>query len=226
MKQVLLIAAMVVVSWFFLSCNTTTNSPPAAAETESTAEKAEPRSSADQQIKDILAKWEEAIRTRNKDLLESLYWHPSILYYRADCSRLGFDGIDAVAEFRLFYFDYFGPQEEYTLPEPELYRSDSRHRVYRFDFLEARGMEGLDFELQNGVWKLAGTDLYEWPKAPHVTNSIHAGYDIDKSSYLEEPEMLELEECAVQFFNGPHDADSPFDMFFDPDEEWHCSQET
>ena len=99
-------------------------------------------------VAEIFRLWEEAIQTRNRKLLVKLLEQNAVVYFTERSGKLvEIHGFDAIAEFRLNFFQELGPHEEYQLGEIR-WREDQNEteKSFGFHFTETEIVEWLHIQ--------------------------------------------------------------------------------
>ena len=171
------------------------------------------------EIAELLDLWEEAVRTRNPDLLhEILGEDATLLLFERNGERTEMRGFEALVEFRLHYFADLGPQEDYSLGEMEFYEEiTDDYRFLLFFYPEGDLREGLAIRLIEGRWKVVRNELLLPTPGSWVTNRYQALADENRDGFLSGHEQNMLHEMTFVLHEGPHDIQNPVDEFFDAD---------
>lgn len=166
---------------------------------------------------ELLNNYEEAIRTRNPELLESILTEEAAIRFRERSgNRTDIGGTDAIAEFLLVYFQDFGPQEEYRLNKLIMVEGDrTNNQLLLFAPRESGGSELIHLQKQDGRWKINIIEIHLHQPGEWVTNRYQALTDYDRNGFLDVDERQELENFTFGFYEGPHEIRTPVDEFFD-----------
>ncbi len=176
----------------------------------------------DPEILDLLLTWEEAVRTRNHDLLnETIHEEATTFIFQEHNGQVTeFKGLPAIAEFRLEFFRDLGLQEDYRLGLVTNYWfNDEGIGNIGFIFPEQGIEESFGVERIAGHMRFNNISI-QLPRPGRfwVTSAYHALTDWNHDGFLTEEERGELMELTMQFAGGPHEVRSPVDEFFDWDE--------
>jgi len=167
---------------------------------------------------DVLLAYEQAVRTGDHDLYRDIVWGGVSLDFFDESGRKSIiSGIDAVAEFRLEFFQGAGPREEYRINK--IYHVHPHEDFVFVEFKSSGGdvWEGLSIREHDGRL-MVDSGYVEMPTpGPYVTNSIQKLADYNQNGFLEGDEAGSFHDMVFEFFRGPHDAANSFDEFFDGD---------
>jgi len=169
------------------------------------------------EIIEILHLYEESIRTGNHDLFrENLTEDAQLRFTERMGNRNDIQGMDAIAEFRLYFFSDFGPQSEFQLGEiADIEGNGINHFALSFSFPDSFGAEWIHLRKENNQWKIFGIDVLLHQPGEWVTNHYQALTDYDRNGFLNGDEFHELEQFTHHFYSGPHEVSNQLDDFFD-----------
>jgi hypothetical protein len=167
---------------------------------------------------ELLLAYEQAVRTGDHDLYREIVWGGvSFSFFDESGRRTIIGGIDAVAEFRLDFFQGAGPQEEFRIGQIFWINREDNRVFIEFRHGDRHVNEGLHIQDRDGRLMVVG-GYVELPKpGPFITNRIQKLTDYNQNGFLEDDEAGSLYEMVFQLFHGPHDAANPVDEFFDTD---------
>ncbi|MCK5200174.1 MAG: hypothetical protein KAR21_17580, partial [Spirochaetales bacterium] len=174
---------------------------------------------------EVLHIYEEAVRTRNHELFrEILVKNPEFRFIERSGSRNDMRGSDAVAEFRLMFFQDFGSLEEFHLGEIIEIEGNRRNSI-SVGFIYPDGREYISFEKINNRWKIFQfLDIINQP-GEWVTNSYQTLTDYNGDGFLNTDEQHELLEFLHNFYEGPHKVVNQLDDFYDENQNGSIEKE-
>ena len=177
-------------------------------------------------VEEVLLTNERSVRTGDHDLYREIVWGGVTLdFFDESGRRTIIGGIDAVAEFRLEFFEGAGLREEYRIGPIVFGHRDENHVFVEFRHDEWHVNESLNIQERDGRLMVVGSHV-ELPKpGPFVTNSIQKLTDYNHNGFLEGDEAGSLYDMVFQLFRGPHDAVNPVDDFFDGDGDRYINDE-
>jgi Ca2+-binding EF-hand superfamily protein len=178
------------------------------------------------EAEEILHLYEEAVRTRNHDLFREILLEDSELrFFEQSGNRNDMHGFDAVAEFRLMFFNGFGPQEEFHLGEVRAIEGSDLRTGLSIGFIYPDGSEWISLDKRTNSWKIFQIlDYIDQPGA-WVTNRYQALTDYDGDGFLNDDERLELEQLCYAFYEGPHEVSNQLDDFYDENQDTFIDEE-
>jgi hypothetical protein len=175
---------------------------------------------------EILHLYEEAVRTRNHELLrEILAKDPELRFFEQSGNRIDMHGVDAIAEFRLVFFNNFGPQEGFHLGEIRAIEGSDRSTGLSIGFMYPEGQEWISLEKKTNSWKIFQILDYLNQPGEWVTNRYQSLTDYDGNGFLNGDERLELEQLCYAFYEGPHEVSNQFDDFYDENQDTFIDEE-
>ena len=167
----------------------------------------------------LLHLWEEAVRTKNIELLLGIMPHPALSYTPESAEQILFRGIDSFGAFRFDFFDSLGPAEEYSLPPLDGYSHYENFDVYEFlhrlEGTEAHIRELFNIIKENGKWIIDRSAIVIFMDGPVVHNHLQAQSDIDKDGFLTDREAKLWSGMMYDLVEGPHPNENYLDDFFD-----------
>ena len=170
-------------------------------------------------MRELLLRYEEAIRNRDYEGFAELLW-PEISLELQDRKgrRTDLRSLEPVRRFRLEFFEGLGPLEDYRLPhEPKHYEvhGEGNGVTYGFYFPDFNVKEWVQADRREGEWKIRHLEIVMPLPGAWVTNRWKALADEDDDGFLQENEGDQLFHWTRDFFSGTHPADNPVDEFFD-----------
>jgi hypothetical protein len=168
------------------------------------------------EIQELFAVWEEAVRTRNRDLLGEVLSPDALVdFTERSGEQTAIHGLDAIAEFRLEFFGDLGPQENYELGELHWVEEPQEGRgSFGFRHPDTDISEWLHL-VETDRWRIHIIEIALPQPGSWVTNRYQALLDQDGSGFLEDHEREELHRMTEELHRGPHEVANVVDEFFD-----------
>lgn len=167
------------------------------------------------EAEEVLLIYEEAVRTRNPELFREIVDEEiEIGYTERSGNRTDMYGFEACAEFRLMFFEDFGPQAEFHLGEHGQIEGDKNLGI-SVEFRFPQGAEWIGIRKTGSNWKLNQILDFIDPPGEWVTNQFQTLTDYDKDGFLNGEEQNELIDLLQHFYSGPHSVSNQLDEYYD-----------